>query len=368
MRLRLAPVLLTFCAPLTSQDAPAADRPFAERLAAFAAEQFRAATADRPGGVLLVARADDVLLAKAYGLADLERSVPLSTDSVLDIGSTSKQFTAACVLLLEQDGKLSLADPVKKHVPELPACCDPITLRHLVLHTSGLPDYIGLMMQKGVHLESRTSNEDAIDALCTIDALEFATGSKWSYSNSNYLLLSAVARRTSGVSLDAFAQERIFVPLGMRHTHVHEDCTQTVEHRALSYSRSPRGGWKWTFSNWEQTGDGAVMTTVHDLLRWARNFEHGTVGGPPLLAAMSRPGTLDGENGTPIDYGMGLMFGELDGRATVRHGGAWAAYRAELLRVPEAKLTIVCLCNRDDMNPSRIADRVASFVLAAGPR
>jgi CubicO group peptidase (beta-lactamase class C family) len=131
----------------------------------------------------------------------------------------------------------------------------------------------------------------------------------------------------------------------------------------LSYSRGLKGGWRWNFSNWEQTGDGAVFTTVGDLLLWSRNFHDGKVGGQKLLAAMAQPGKLD--NGTALDYGAGLEFGELAGLKTVRHSGAWAAYRADLLRIPSKELTVVCLCNRDDVNPIAYVDRMAKIALAA---
>ncbi len=320
------------------------------------------AKGDAPGAVVLVGRGKEIVLQRAFGLADLERDVPLSTASVFDIGSTSKQFTAASVLMLEQDGKLSLADPLKKHVPELPACFDPVTLRHLMLHTSGIPDYIGLMAEAGADLEDRTKADEAVAALVKVAALEFTTGTKWAYSNSNYFLLSEVVERVAKQPLADFARERIFEPLGMARTHIHADCTQIVPNRALSYSKGPRGGWVWNFSNWEQTGDGAVFTTVGDLFLWARNFTDGKVGGERLLAAMREPGKLD--DGTAIEYGAGLMFAERGGRRFVVHGGAWAGYRAELLRVPADDLVVVCLCNRDDVNPGEFARLVARAATA----
>ena len=314
-----------------------------------------------PGAVVLVARGDQILLQRAFGLADLERNVPLTADSVLDIGSTSKQFTAAAVVLLAQAGKLALADPVKKHVSELPACCDPVTVRHLLLHTSGIPDYIGLMMKAGSDFEDKTTADDAIEALKKVDKLLFAPGAKWEYSNSNYFLLSEVVERAGGQPLAEFAQARFFAPLAMASTHIHTDCTQIVANRALSYSPKRGGGWRWNFSSWEQTGDGSVMTTVGDLLRWARNFESGVAGGKELLEAMGKPGALD--DGTAIDYGMGLRFTTEDGQAVVSHGGAWAGYRAELLRVPAERLVVVCLCNRDDLQPSALARQIAKAAL-----
>jgi CubicO group peptidase (beta-lactamase class C family) len=217
------------------------------------------------------------------------------------------------------------------------------------------------MAKAGADVEDKTTAADAIAALKQVEALRFAAGTKWEYSNSNYFLLSEVVERVAGQPLAAFAQQRFFTPLGMASTHIHTDCTQVVKNRALSYSPRRGGGWRWNFSNWEQTGDGSVMTTVGDLLRWARNFESGVAGGKDLLDAMSKPGTLD--DGSAIDYGMGLMFGTEDGRPVVSHGGAWAGYRAELLRVAAERLVVVCLCNRGDLKPSQLARRVAKAVL-----
>jgi CubicO group peptidase (beta-lactamase class C family) len=321
----------------------------------------RFAKAEAPGAVVLVGRGANVVLQRAYGLADLERQVPLSVESVFDIGSTSKQFTAACVLLLELEQKLALGDLANKHVPELPACCDAVTVRHLMLHTSGIPDYIGLMATAGADLEDRTTADEAIAALEEVAALDFAAGSKWQYSNSNYFLLSEVVERTAKRSLAEFAHERLFEPLKLARTHIHTDSTQLVPHRALSYTKGARGRWRWNFSNWEQTGDGAVFTTVGDLFVWARNFHSGAVGGPALLAAMAAPGKLD--DGSPLEYGAGLMFTKDNGIDVVSHGGAWAGYRAELLRVPSKELVVVCLCNRDDGNPSEMCRRVMRAAL-----
>lgn len=314
----------------------------------------------RPGAAVLVAVGEQVLLRKAYGLADLERSVALTPQSVFDIGSTSKQFTAACLLLLAQSGDLSLDDRVREHIDELPACFDPVTLRHLMLHTSGVPDYIDRLAERGADDEDRTTMDEALAVLCDVERLDFATGTRWAYSNSNYLLLSLVVEYESGLPLPQFARERIFEPLGMAHTHIHADCTALVPNRALSYSRSS-GSWRWHFSNWEQTGDGAVFTTVGDLLIWARNFRHGRVGGQALLEAMAKRGRLD--DGSAIDYGAGLVFGRIGERVTISHGGAWAAYGADLLRIPDRDLVVVCLCNRDDIDPTRLARRIAKLAL-----
>ncbi|MCK5944669.1 MAG: beta-lactamase family protein [Planctomycetes bacterium] len=353
--------LLLFGLNLPAQEAAPAAAPTLEQQVD---RIFRGCQRDgHPGAVVLIAHGDTVLLQKGYGLADLERGVPLTPDSVLDIGSTSKQFTAASMLLLADDGALSLDDRVRAHVGELPKCFDAVTLRHLMLHTSGIPDYIHRLIEAGRRVEDVTTMDDALEALAAVVEPDFAAGTRWAYSNSNYVLISEVVERVSGLSLPQFARERIFEPLGMTRTHIHERCTDLVPDRALSYSRSPRGGWRWHFSNWEQTGDGAVFTTVGDLLKWSRNFHHGKVGGGALLERMAKPGALD--DGAALRYGAGLMFGDLDGVRVVRHSGAWAAYRAELLRVPSKELTVVCLCNRDDLGASKLVNRMARIALAS---
>jgi CubicO group peptidase (beta-lactamase class C family) len=235
-------------------------------------------------------------------------------------------------------------------------------VRHLLLHTSGLPDYVGLLARGNVDYEDRTTPAEALAALQQVEALDFEPGTKWAYSNTNYFLLAGIVECVAGQPLPEFAQQRIFGPLGMENTRVHADCRRLVPNRALSYSKAAGGEWRWNFSNWEQLGDGAVLTTVGDLERWARNFATGTVGGKAWQQAMAGPGTLD--DGQPIDYGMGLGFKTQAGRRFVAHGGAWAGYRAELLRVPDEQLTVVCLSNRADLAPTRICADIAKIMAA----
>ena len=353
----IALLLATPHAPM--QEAPsAASPPPALSLEARVEEVLRPFTEhDAPGWVLLIGRGDEVVLERAGGLADLERGVPMSTDAVLDIGSTSKQFTAAAVLLLELEGELALSDALREHLPELPECFDPVTLRHMLLHTSGIPDYIGLMIRAGAEVADRTTAAEALESLKRVEELQFAPGARWSYSNSNYFLLSQVVERAAERSLAKYAQERIFDPLGMTSTHIHDDSRRIVLGRALSYERAKDGAWRHSQSSWEQTGDGAVFTSVGDLFRWSRNFKSGAVGGEELLQAMSERGALD--DGTAIDYGMGLVFFDQGELAGISHGGSWAGYRAELMRVPVDDLVVILLCNRGDMNPSVLCSKIA---------
>jgi CubicO group peptidase (beta-lactamase class C family) len=316
-----------------------------------------------PGCALGLYRDGRIVYSKGYGSANLELGVPLSPASVFDIGSTSKQFTAMSILLLAEDGKLSLDEDVRKYLPELPDYGTPITIGHLLHHTSGLRDYTTLLVLAGEPTENWTTDDDAFEILVRQRGLNFKPGSEWQYSNSGFFLLSIIVKRVSGQSLRRFAQHRIFEPLGMTHTHIHDDHTMVVPSRAIGYVPSDSGGpFRIEMSDWEQTGDGSVLTTVEDLVKWDENFYSGQVGGSAVLAAMVKPGTL--ANGKVLDYASGLFLGEYRGLKIVEHGGAWAGYRAQLLRFPSEHVSVACLCNLGSADPEGMAQRVADVYLA----
>jgi len=317
---------------------------------------------DSPGCAVLVARDGKVLHERGYGMANLEHGTRIGSQTVFDIGSTSKQFTAMSVLLLAQDGKLGLDDDVRKHVPELPDYGRTVTIRHLIHHTSGIRDYLGLMDLAGWRFEDVATDQDALDVITRQKALNFDPGTEHLYSNSGYFLLSMVVERASGRSLPQFAAERIFRPLGMKDTHFHDDHTQIVPNRATGYSPRKDGGFRIEMSNFEQTGDGSLYTTVRDMNLWDRNFYEGTVGGRELLQQMVQPAQL--ASGRTLDYAFGLVLDEHKGLEVVGHGGAWAGYRADLIRFPAQHASVVCLCNLATANPSALARRVADVVLA----
>jgi CubicO group peptidase (beta-lactamase class C family) len=360
---RAAALLATLTAaalPAAAQSAPSSDS------AALGAATDRVfAEYDRPaspGCALAVYRDGRIVYARGYGAANLELDTPITPRTVFDIGSTSKQFTAMSVLLLAQDGKLSLDDEVRKHVPELPDYGRPITIRHLLHHTSGLRDYLELLALTGARTEDVTGPDDALAIIVRQRALNFEPGSEWLYSNTGFFLLSVIVERASGKSLAAFARERIFEPLGMRDTHFHDDHTMVVPRRATGYAPKEGGGVAIEMSDWEQTGDGAVFTTVEDLLRWDENFYSGRIGGRQLLDEMQRTARLNG--GKPLSYAAGLWVDHYRGLRTVSHGGSWAGYRAELLRFPDQHLSVACLCNLATADPSTLAQRVADAHLA----
>jgi CubicO group peptidase (beta-lactamase class C family) len=315
-----------------------------------------------PGCALAVYRDGKILYEKGYGLANIEQSVPITPQSVFDIGSTSKQFSAASILLLEQQGKLSIDDDVRKFIPELPDYKQKITVRNLLNHTSGLRDYLTLMDLAGVNIDGVTTDDDALAIITRQKGLNFAPGSEYLYSNSGFFLLSVIVKRVSGRTLREFAAENIFQPLGMAHTSYRDDHTSLIPNRALAYEPAEKGRYKLAVSYFEQTGDGAVHTSVEDLLRWDENFYAGRILGKDLLARLQEQGRLT--TGKTLDYAKGLVIGEYRGLRTVSHGGSWGGYRAQLLRFPDRHFSVACLCNVGNANPSRKAREVADVYLA----
>ena len=314
-----------------------------------------------PGCALGVYRNGAIAYSNGYGMANLEHNVPITPGTVFDIGSTSKQFTAASILLLANEGKLSLDDEVRKWVTELPAYSSPVTIRQLLHHTSGLRDYLALMGLRGINFDGITTDRDALDLIVRQKDLNFTPGSEYLYSNSGYFLLGEIVRRVSGKSLRAFAEERIFNPLGMTVTHYHDDHTMLVPNRATGYEPRRGGAFAVSMSGFEQTGDGAVYTTVEELLKWDNNFYDAKVGGPKLLDEFHVRGILN--NGDTLPYARGLFVDKLRGLRRVSHGGAWAGYRAELMRFPDQRTSLAVLCNQGNANPTRLADRVAEILL-----
>jgi CubicO group peptidase (beta-lactamase class C family)/acetylornithine deacetylase/succinyl-diaminopimelate desuccinylase-like protein len=354
-------------APIASRDAsPASPEASPALREARVDEVFaRFTTSPSPGCALAVVQNGKIAYERGYGRASLEHDLPITPQTVFDIGSTSKQFTAFSLLLLERNGKLSLDDDIRKYVPEVPAYGKTITIRHLLTHTSGLRDYTDLLGFDGHDTADTTADRDALDLIARQRGVNFAPGDEWRYSNTGFFLASIIVKRASGQSLPSFARERIFVPLGMTSTQFLDDTTRVVPHRATAYSPSDTkagGGFRVNMSDWNQTGDGAVQTTVEDLARWDENFYTSKVGGAPLIAAMQTAGRLD--SGKPHDYGLGLTIGTYGGLKRVSHGGSWAGFRAELMRFPEQHTSIITLCNVSNSGPTALAESVAAAWLA----
>jgi len=355
-RVFLALAALGVVAPVPAAEAPVDPRTKVDEL-------FRDYDrSDTPGCALGVYRDGKIAYARGYGMANLELGVANSPQTVFDIGSTGKQFTAFSIQLLAQEGKLSLDDDIRKWMPEIPSYGKTITIRHLLHHTGGLRDYIELMSLQGVMQEDLTGDAEVLEIMARQKAPNFPPGEEHLYSNTGYNLLSMIVKRVSGLSLRDFAAERIFGPLGMTHTQYNDSHTRIIPNRATGYSRPKGGVFGIDMSDWEQTGDGAVVTTIEDLVRWDENFYDGKVGGPKLIEALHEVGVLN--NGKKLQYASAIYVTTYRGLPAITHGGSWAGYRAQLMRFPKQHLSVACLCNNGGTaNPSRLASKVADIYL-----
>lgn len=313
-----------------------------------------------PGCAVGVVRDDRLVFARGYGMADLEHRIPLGPESVFRIGSVSKQFTAAAVVLLATEGELSLDDPVTRWVPELPDYGPEFTVRSLLHHTSGVRDYLTLSRLMGYRDFDWYDDDDVLEMLSRQRETNFPPGSDYLYSNSGYWLLSEIVERVSGQTLAEYAEARFFEPLGMRDTHFHDDPTRIVPNRAVGYAPTD-DGYRISTTTLPMIGDGGVFTSVDEIALWARNLAEPRVGGEEWMETMLTRGVLT--SGDTLDYAMGLSHGVHRGLPTVGHGGSFVGYRAALSRFPDQDLTVTTLCNRADANPSRRSLEVAEVFL-----
>jgi CubicO group peptidase (beta-lactamase class C family) len=318
---------------------------------------------DSPGCALGVVRDGEFIYKKGYGTASLELGVPITPQSVFYMGSVSKQFTAASVVLAAEQGFLSLDDDVRKFVPELPSYGKTITLREMLHHTSGFRDVLGLLLLAGRNFEDIHPTAELLDLLSRQKALNYQPGEEFLYSNTNFFLMSVVIHRATGKTLTQFADENIFKPLGMAHTRFYEDHTVVVPGRIPAYEPLSGNSFRIDWStNFDKVGDGGLLSSVDDLLLWDRNFYDNKLGKGTLLKEMQTQGVLN--NGKQIEYALGLFLSKYRGLPFVGHGGALFGYRTELLRFPQQKFSVITLCNVGTSDPNSLSEQVADIYLA----
>lgn len=304
---------------------------------------FKRYSPGAPGCQLAISRNGKLVFSHAWGIADMEHNVPLTTTSIIEAGSVSKQFTAAAILLLEQDGKLSLSDDVRKYIPELPDYGETITLAHLVHHTSGIKDCWALLAFSDWPRGTRTySNEDILYILSHQRTLNHQPGDEYLYSNSNYILLAIIIERVSGMSLAEFTRTQIFEPAGMKHTGWRNSLKKIVPNRAIAYGKDSMGYFT-DMPNETVYGNGGLLTTAEDLLRWNDYYLSGKLGNPSLLSRQLHTTPLN--NGQTNRYAAGLRIDSLRGWQTISHDGATAAYRSNVESYPACGLSIAWLAN-----------------------
>lgn len=293
----------------------------------------------QPGCQLAISRHGNIIYSKAWGMADLEHPTALTTTSIIEAGSVSKQFTAAAILLLQSAGKLSLNDDIRQYLPEIPDYGQVITLKHLLHHTSGLKDWGSLMAfsdwPRGTKLYT---NDDVLRIVTRQKSLNNKPGAAFFYSNTNYVLLAIIVQKVSGQSLAAFTTEKIFRPLQMNATQWRDDIRRVVPGRAIAYAQDGNT-WLADMPYENVYGNGGLLTTAEDLLKWNNAYTHGQLNGPALLQQQ-----LD-TTGQPASYAAGLRLVNINGHNAIAHDGATAAYRSVLEYYPDLDLSIAWLAN-----------------------
>ncbi len=312
-----------------------------------------------PGAAIAIQRGEKLFYNKAFGLSDLEHNVPNTPETVFESGSVAKQFTATSILMLAANGQLSLQDDVRKYVPELPIYEAPITVQHLLNHTSGLKDWGSVGALTGWPRTTRIYTQAlALDIMSKQKSLNFKPGAKYSYSNSNYSLLATIVERVSNKSLARFTDSVFFKPLGMHHTQWRDNFREVVPNRAIAYSGNE--------NNYRQLmpfehihGHGGLLTTTGDLLRWNKLLETKTIVGEKVAQWRTQKGKLN--DSTEISYAAGLFIGEVNEYQEISHSGATAGYRAWLAYYPQKKLSVAILSN--DAGMGGIWQQVAAIFL-----
>ena len=320
-----------------------------------------------PGAAVGIIKDGRIIYARGYGMANLEYDIPNTPQTVFRIGSTSKHFTAMAIAVLDSQGELSLDDDIRRYLPEIPAYEWPVTIRHMLHHTSGLRNYEVLMSLAGrdgpTHPVPYYTDAEAVDIIARQKALNFRPGDRYSYSNSNYFLLAEIIGRVSGMRTAEFARQYLFEPLGMTATHFHDDVDVIVKNRASGYSPTGDGGFRVNMTKLPQIGTGSIFTTIDDFYKWDRNFYDNVLGdgSQDLIDRVQTPGRLN--DGGSTHYGFGLDIRRFHGLRSIGHGGAFVGFRSYYLRFPEQRFSVVVLANQGPFPDRELAEDIATIYL-----
>ncbi|HVM48740.1 MAG TPA: serine hydrolase domain-containing protein [Candidatus Acidoferrum sp.] len=320
--------------------------------------------AGAPGFSVAVIQHGKPVYEKGFGLANLEYDIPVRPQTIYHVASVSKQFTAMALVLLEQDGKLSLEDDVHKYLPELPDYGHPVTIRQLLQHTSGIRDQWQTLALAGWRLDDVITQDQILRVLFRQKELNFVPGTRHLYSNGGYTLAAEIVTRVAGKPFPDFCRERIFNPLGMAHTHFHIDHRRIVHDRAYSYSKSEHG-YEAEPLNYANVGATSLFTTAPDLTRWLDNFRDFKVGGRRALDRLQEQAVL--ADGTKIGYALGVEIGKHGGSRTVSHAGGDAGYRSFVVWFPDQELGVAVLSGLASFDCSGTAFKAAETVLGTHP-
>lgn len=318
-------------------------------------------TIETPGCALGVTDHGGLIYAKGYGMANLDYRIPIEPNSRFMIASISKQFAAASLLMMEQEGLLDLDENLQSYIPELPDFEIPITARNIIHHTSGLRDLFSLLSLKDVGLDNTTGPEAALELITKQSRLNFEPNTEYLYSNSGYFLMSVLVENLTGMSLREYADKHFFKPIGMDATHFHDDTGIIVPNRAESYRATRNGAGRFYRDNLDRVGARGLFTTVEDFAKWDANFIENRSDLENFTEKMTQMSVF--KNGETHDYAFGLRVSEYRSLNTVGHGGNYMGFRSSYMRFPDYQLGIIVLCNRSNINPASHAREVADLYL-----
>ncbi len=362
-----SPVILAVCAGLAMLTAPAnahaqnrAPQLDARHLARIDA-LFADVRTDAPGYAIGIVHHGKLVHARGFGSANLDYKIPLGSKSVFNVASLAKQFTAASIGILIRNGKLSLEDEVSRYIPELTAGGSSLRIKHLVYMTSGLPEYYTLTRPGGRNWDrDYFTVEDALRAVYP-QPLQFAPGSRWAYSNINYMLLTEIVRRVSGVTFAEFAEREIFKPLKMSATHFNVDLGVVVPNRATGYNARPDGRWQQEIRRSPHFGGSGLFTTVEDLARWSNNFETHQLGGEALTTLLLSRMKFQHDKSNDA---FGLVWGTYKEKPTVSYEGGDLGFSSYMVRLPDERLTVIVLSNLGTGGAAQYGRRILDVLLA----
>lgn len=319
-------------------------------------------TSTSPGCAVGILRNDSLIFSKGYGIANLENEVPITSKTIFYMASVSKQFTGYCIVLLARQGKLKLDEDIHVYLPWAPDFGKQITVRHLLNHTSGIKDYISLSAISGLGYEGMLTQDLALNIIKRQRSLNFNPGEKYSYSNSNFVLLSEIVKEVSGKSFRSFADSSIFKPLGMANTHFQDNYTELITNRAVSYNRIDSNRYANNFQNVYTLGDGGLFTNIEDMSKWVNNFYNPQAGDLKDIVQLTEVGKLN--NGKSLTYALGIDVNNYKGWKSYSHSGGLAGYRTFIKVFPDLKLGFLVFSNLGDFDTGAKVDAMADIFIS----
>jgi len=316
---------------------------------------------DMPGCALAIVHEGSIVYEKGYGMADLERNIAITPQTVFYAGSVSKQFVASCILLLAERDELSLKDEIGKYFSDFPDYGSEITIQQLIYHISGIKDYFEIFEDRGYDYLNQISQDQVYQLIIEEDSLQFQPGQRYSYSNSGYLMLAMIVEKVTGGTFASYVQSQIFKPLGMERSMFLDDTRRLVPNRAWGYEQNHHDQIENMIMRFDLVGSGGLYTTVGDLAIWNNHFDHPKLGSPQFLKKLLTTGRLN--DGEDTKYAFAIRRDRFLGREVIGHSGSLGGYRAQFTRFPEDALTIIILSNLANFKPGQRAHEVAQILL-----